>query len=60
LVNLIYEDRFELKRFEEIYDLIKHLFNEEEEYFHIIPQLLVHYFEENAFNKKRPYADVEE
>jgi hypothetical protein len=48
-----------LKDIERIYDLIKILAHEEEEYFHIIPLLFIRHFEANIFDKKTPALDSE-
>jgi hypothetical protein len=39
--------------------LIKHVFHDDEEYFHIVPQLFIQYFYKNSFTKNRPILEVE-
>lgn len=43
---------------EHIYDLVKKIFEDNEEYFHIVPQLFIQYFYNNVLLKKRPILDV--
>jgi hypothetical protein len=58
IVRLIQEDKFELLNIDRVYDLVKSLFAENEEYFHIVPQLFTQYFVVQAFQKKRSILDI--
>ena len=58
IVRLIQEDKFELLNIDRVYDLVKSLFAENEEYFHIVPQLFTQCFVVQAFQKKRSILDV--
>lgn len=42
-----------------MYDLVKDIYNDNEEYFHIIPQLFIQYFYVNTIQKQRPILEVE-
>lgn len=53
------EDKFELKNIDRLFNLIKHIFHDDEEYFHIIPQTFIQYFWNNVFKHNRPILDVE-
>ena len=39
VVNLIHEDKFELRNIDAIFAAVKHIFSDSEDYFHIIPQI---------------------
>jgi hypothetical protein len=39
--------------------MIKNAFHDDEEYFHIIPQIFIQYFYNSSFIKKKPILDVE-
>lgn len=43
----------------EIFELVKHIFHDDEEYFHIIPQLFIQYFYNGTFNNNRPILELE-
>jgi hypothetical protein len=58
-VRIIKQDEFELDHVDDIYDKIKVLFADNEEYFHILPQLFMQYFYKSVFVKKRPVLEVE-
>lgn len=60
IIRLIYEDKFELKNIEQIFEKVKELLAEDEEDFHILPLLLIQYYEVNTIEKKRKAAEVEE
>lgn len=38
---------------------MKHIFNDDEEYFHIIPQLFIQHFWKSNFTDKKPILDIE-
>ena len=59
VVNLIHEDKFELKNIDAIFAAVKHIFSDSEDYFHIIPQIFIQYFWNNAFAKGRPILEIE-
>jgi hypothetical protein len=42
-----------------VFELIKHVFHDDEEYFHILPQLLIQRFWKSTFAQNRPILDVE-
>lgn len=59
IINLVHDDQFSLKSIDTIFGLIKHIFTDDEEYFHIIPQLFIQYFWNNTFSLNRPILDIE-
>lgn len=59
IVSLVGEDRFSLLNVDRVYDLIRVLFMDNEEYFHILPQLFMQYFYDNVLIKHRPVLEVE-
>lgn len=58
IMRLSHQDKFELKSIDTIYHLLKKCFESNEEYFHILPQLFIQFFFNNAIKKQRPVADV--
>ena len=52
VVRLVSEEKFELGQMEEVYQHVKRLFFQNEEYFHILPQLFVQYFWNHTFAQK--------
>lgn len=42
-----------------IYELVKKIFDDNEEYFHIVPQLFIQYFFKKVFVDKKPILEVE-
>jgi len=58
-VQLVAAEKFEMNSIETIYELVKKIFDDNEEYFHIVPQLFIQYFYKNVFVKKRPILDIE-
>lgn len=54
IVRLTYEDQFTLKNIDQVYNLIKDIYGDNEEYFQILPELFVQYFYDNVFGKGRP------
>lgn len=58
-MQLVAAEKFEMNSIETIYELVKKIFDDNEEYFHIVPQLFIQYFYKNVFVKKRPILDIE-
>lgn len=58
-MRLVHKDKFSLKNIENIFASIKHLFHEDEAYFHIIPQLFIQYFWNNNIKEGRPILNIE-
>jgi uncharacterized protein (UPF0335 family) len=54
IVRLVHEDKFELNSILEVYQNVERLFNYNEEYFHILPQLYIQHFWNCSFGKKQP------
>lgn len=59
IVRLVHEDKFSLKNIEKVFESIKHLFHEDEAYFHIVPQLFIQYFWNNNIKEGRPILSIE-
>ena len=59
IVRLVHEDQFELTNIEKVFDLISKIFADNEDYFHILPQLFMQYFYKYAFYKRRQALDIE-
>ena len=59
IIKLVKKDEFELNSIDQIYDHIKVLFSDNEEYFHILPQIFMQYFYKNVLVKHRPVLEVE-
>lgn len=55
----MYNDKFELTTIDQIFNLVKNVFHEDEEYFHIIPQLFIQYFWKHAFKGKESIQNIE-
>ena len=58
IVNILHEDQFGLGRAERIFELVKLIFHDDEEYFHIIPQAFIQYFYNSTFREGRPILAV--
>lgn len=58
-MRLVHDDQFELKSIDKVYDLVKDIFEDNEEYFHIVPELFIQYFYKNTFIKQRPILEIE-
>ena len=54
ILKLLKEDQFELKNIDTIYHLAKKLFAENEEYFHILPQVFAQYAHQSSLQHNRP------
>lgn len=59
IVNLVFEDKFALLNIDKVFELVKHIFHDDEEYFHIIPQLFIQHFWNSNFVAKKPILDIE-
>jgi hypothetical protein len=55
----VYEDKFELKNIDKVFELVKRLFHESEDYFHIIPQLFIQHFWKSGCIEKWPVLEIE-
>lgn len=50
---------FKMDSIEGIYELVKRIFEDNEEYFHIVPQLFIQYFYRQVFINRRSILEVE-
>lgn len=55
----MYKDKFELNSIDKIYSIVGNIFNDNEEYFQIVPQLFVQYFYKHAFEQNQPFLQIE-
>ena len=58
VIKLIHSSKFTLKNIDEISEIVKKLFGDNQEYFHIIPLMMTQYFYQQVYLEKRSAEEV--
>lgn len=58
IISIIFEDKFKLKKIDNIFETVHALFQFDEDYFHIVPQIFCQYFWNQKFVKKKTINEI--